>query len=108
MKNEKKQALENEIATLERRLFEARAAYVSTISESFDKLPKSADCFGSGVILQITRLGGAEMIPPVLIRDGLSADSVKALRFDLGRSYELATIANGAILDFMPKHGGAK
>lgn len=45
----------------------------------------------SGVILTITALGGGEIIHPVLIRDGLSNETVEALRGDFRRSFLLAT-----------------
>lgn len=45
----------------------------------------------SGVLLQLTFLGGAPAIEPVVIRDGLSAETIQALKADLKRSYALAT-----------------
>lgn len=45
----------------------------------------------SGVLLQLHALGGRELINPVVIRDGLSADTIAALRRDFARSYETAT-----------------
>jgi hypothetical protein len=35
-------------------------------------------------------LGGRQIIPPVVIRDGFSADTLAAIRRDLVRSYESA------------------
>ena len=46
---------------------------------------------GSGVILELTVLGGRELVKPVLIRDGLSKETIEAIQADLCRSYELAT-----------------
>lgn len=45
----------------------------------------------SGVLLQLHALGGRELILPVMILDGLSADTIEALRRDLARSYQRAT-----------------
>jgi len=45
----------------------------------------------SGVILTITGLGGKPLVDPVLIRDGLSAETIDAIRADLRRSYGEAT-----------------
>lgn len=50
----------------------------------------------SGVLLQLYALGGREIICPVVIRDGLSADTIEALRRDLARSYSSA-------VEFKPK-----
>lgn len=52
---------------------------------------------GSGVVLQISAIGGKEVLPAVMIRDGLSAATVKAIQEDLRRSFELATLVNPAM-----------
>lgn len=56
-------------------------------------LPKASmeHLMASGVLLQLTALGGRELIEPVLIRDGLSPETIEALRADLHRSFVLAT-----------------
>jgi hypothetical protein len=46
----------------------------------------------SGVILTLESLGGKMLVEPVIIRDGLSDELILALRRDLYRSYELATL----------------
>lgn len=43
----------------------------------------------SGVMVQLTAVGGAEIISPVMVRDGLSDDTLEALRRDITRSLEL-------------------
>lgn len=98
MKADKKLAMQNQIATLERKLFEARASYASTYGAAFDAIPKAgSDYMGSGVVLQISAIGGKEVLPAVMIRDGLSAATVKAIQEDLRRSFELATLVNPAM-----------
>ena len=47
---------------------------------------------GSGVILELTVLGGKTGIEPIFIRDGLSKETIKAIQSDLKRSYDLATM----------------
>lgn len=42
----------------------------------------------SGVILTIDGLGGKRLVEPVLIRGGLSKETVDAIRADLRRSYK--------------------
>ena len=44
---------------------------------------------GSGVMVQLTAVGGAEIISPVMVRDGLSPETVAALAADIKRSLEL-------------------
>lgn len=50
----------------------------------------------SGVLLQLTALGGREIIPPVVIKDGLSQETIDAIRRDLVRSFNIMT-------EFKPK-----
>lgn len=47
---------------------------------------------GSSVILTLESLAGTVLVEPVSIRDGLSDELILALRRDLYRSYELATM----------------
>lgn len=46
---------------------------------------------GSGVVLTLSGLGGAEICKAVLIRDGLSAETIAALKRDIARSFIEAT-----------------
>lgn len=43
----------------------------------------------SGVMVSLTAVGGAEIIPPVMVRDGLSDDTIEALARDIRRSLDL-------------------
>lgn len=99
MKPEKKAKLREQIASLERRLFEAKAQFASTLGAAFDSIPKAGtDIYmGSGVIITVQAIGGKEIAPPFLIRDGISAETVKALQSDIARSFELATMVNPAM-----------
>ena len=47
-------------------------------------------CMGSAVILELTSLGGNKNVGPVAIRNGLSPDTIKAIKDDLRSSYEEA------------------
>ena len=44
----------------------------------------------SGVLLELTFIGGKQAIPPVVIKDGLSIETIEAIKADLVRSYERA------------------
>jgi hypothetical protein len=46
----------------------------------------------SGVLLQLTANGGRELINPVMIKDGLSDETIAAIKADLKRSYDLAVM----------------
>ncbi|MDI1362565.1 hypothetical protein [Methylotenera sp.] len=46
----------------------------------------------SGVLLQLSGIGGKELIHPVMIKDGLSDETIAAIKADLKRSYDLAVM----------------
>jgi len=78
---------QRKILELESQLVHRYHSAVSEIDDcSTDKL------MASGVLLQLTGVGGKEFINPVMIKDGLSKETIQAIKNDLKRSYELATI----------------
>ena len=80
------------IAKLTRERDEALAGQVHTYhfaSYALNKLSTN-HLAASGLILSITVLGGKEAFDPVMIRDGLSEETIAALKADLVRSYNLA------------------
>ena len=85
MKQTKRAELEKALADAERRAYELRAQLASTLGAAFDAMPKAQQThfYGGGVILRIDALGGAAIVAPVMIRDGLSAATVEALQDDL-------------------------
>ena len=46
---------------------------------------------GSGVVLSLTKVGGEEAFEPVMICNGLSKETIAALKADLARSFNYAT-----------------
>ena len=79
---------------LERQVLELKAQLAFSYAFASSDIEKAgADhMMASGVLLQLTALGGPEIIKPVVIRDGLSDETIEALKKDLVRSYELATV----------------
>jgi hypothetical protein len=79
-------------ATLERKIKELEAQLSATyhFADANLKQVASKNYTGSAVIVEITALGGCEVLQPVAIRDGLSKETITALRADIARSYELA------------------
>ena len=79
-------------AQLQRQVLELTGQLVSSYHFAADALSKAGTdkLMGSGVLLQLTVLGGREIVSPVVIRDGLSAATIDAIRGDLARSYEQA------------------
>lgn len=89
-----KQTKAQRIAELERKLMEAESSQVHLYHFADASVDKAsmAHLTGSGVIISLTVLGGREIFKPVLIRDGLSQETVTALKADFVRSYELANL----------------
>lgn len=48
------------------------------------------DFRASAVIVEVTALGGAQLLKPIAIRDGLSKETLDALHADILRSYASA------------------
>ena len=79
-------------ADLLRQVAELNAQLASAYHFAAATLDKAGQdrMMASGVLLQMTALGGRELIVPVVIRDGFSADTLAAIRRDIVRSYESA------------------
>lgn len=85
-------------ADLRRKLAETLAQLAHTYFFADTSITKASQdhLASSGVLITMHALGGREIIPPVVIKDGLSAETIAALRADLVRSYQ------GAV-EFKPK-----
>ena len=82
------------IAYLERKLLEALAgqAHVYNFANATADKASTDHLLGSGVIMTLTVLGGRKIMEPVLFRDGLSAETIAAIKADLKRSFDSATM----------------
>lgn len=89
-----KQTKAKRIEELERKLKEAEAGQVHVYHFADSGLNKAdtKSLAASGVVITLTVLGGRELIPPTMLRDGLSDELIAALRADFVRSYKLATL----------------
>ena len=76
--------LRRKVAELEAQLASSYHFASMTLSDAADKMQ------GGAVILRLTALGGKELITPVAIKNGLSQESVAALRADIARSWDYA------------------
>lgn len=82
-----RQQLERQILELESQMaYRYQFAQLSIDKASTDKM------MASGVLLQISAIGGRELINPVVIKDGLSKATIEAIKADLHRSYELCVM----------------
>jgi len=79
---------------LERQILELNGQLAYVYAQASRNIEKASTnhMMASGVLLQLTALGGREIIKPVVICDGLSDETIEALKKDLARSYELATM----------------
>jgi len=91
MDNPKKAKRIAETAALRRKVAELEAQLASSYHFASATLDSAGDKMqGGAVILRLTALGGRELIFPVAIKNGLSAESIAALRADIARSYDYA------------------
>ncbi len=75
-----------------RRVLELESQMAHTYHFANATLDKTSTKYlmASGVLLQLTGIGGKDLINPVMIKDGLSDETIAAIRADLKRSYDLA------------------
>ena len=88
-----KQTKAQRIAELEEKLEEAKAYHIYRhhfASKALDRF-STDKLMGSGVVLSLTLVGGKELFEPVLICNGLSKETIAALKADLVRSFNCAT-----------------
>lgn len=78
-------------ADLQRQTKELTAQLACSYHFASAELHKAGDALkASGVLIELHALGGRQLINPVVIADGLSADTIAALRRDIARSYARA------------------
>lgn len=79
-------------ADLQRQIKELHGQLACSYHFAAAELHKAGDSLkASGVLLELHALGGRQLITPVVISDGLSADTIAALRRDIARSFTRAT-----------------
>lgn len=90
--NGKKQTNKARIAELERKLAESNAqlSYVYHFANIGIQKANCATLKGGGIIVRLHHLGGKEVCPAFMIKDGFSQDTIDGLARDIWRSYESA------------------
>lgn len=79
-------------ATLARQVLELESQLAFVYHYADATLHKAGSALmASGVLVQLTGLGGRELVRPFVIRDGLSDATIAALKADIVRSYDIAT-----------------
>lgn len=81
-------------ADLERKILELEALQPHRLAFGQTEIDKASvdRLMGSGVILSLTVLGGKQVLEPVCIRDGLSKETIAAIKADMHRSFEVASL----------------
>lgn len=77
-------------AQLKHKVKELEAQLASTYHFSSIGVEKCSrdHLMGSGVLVELTFLGGKQVCPPFVLRDGMSADTIACLQADMRASYE--------------------
>ena len=85
---------QKEIIKLRRKVLELEAGVLSALHFANQSIDKASTKYmmASGVLIQMTALGGREIINPIIIRDGLSDETIAALKKDFKRSADLITM----------------
>lgn len=79
-------------ADLARKVLELESQLASSYHFAAADLHKAGPALmASGVLVQLTALGGRELTRPFVVLDGLSDVTIAALRADISRSFETAT-----------------
>lgn len=78
-------------AELTRKLKEMEAQLASSYHFASATLEKAGNLAASAVVVELTALGGRQLINPVAIRGGLSPETIAALRKDIARSWDELT-----------------
>jgi hypothetical protein len=82
------------IAKQQRQILELEAQLAHSYHFAAATVDKASGNYlmASGVLVQLTGVGGKEIMCPIMIKDGLSLETVAALKADIIRSYDLATM----------------
>jgi hypothetical protein len=94
MTEKKKLSKAETIAKQQRQILDLEAQLAHAYHFAASSIDKASTKYmmASGVLLQLTANGGRELICPVMIKDGLSDETIAAIKADLKRSYELAVM----------------
>lgn len=82
--------LQNKITELENKLFVSEASQLHNLHFASAYIQKvcNSKMQGSGIILSIKALNGADIVTPTLIVNGLSQETILAIKADLTKAYE--------------------
>lgn len=86
-------ALQLEIDKLKRKTAELEAQLIHVYHFADRQIGNASrsKMMGSGIIVQMTHLGGKEVCPAFMLKDGLSDETIAALKADLKYSFDKGT-----------------
>lgn len=82
--------MQNKISGLENKLFASEASQLHNLHFASTDIQRThnSKMQGSGVILSIKALNGADIVRPTMIANGLSQETILAIKADLQKAYE--------------------
>lgn len=88
MKKTSKEIIEKQ----SRKILELESQLASTYHLASVEIKNASEerLIGSGVLVQLTGIGGKNIVMPFLIRDGLNKNTIDALKAEMIKSYNLS------------------
>lgn len=82
--------MQNKINELQNKLFASEASQLHNLHFASANLQKACNSKmqGSGVILSIKALNGTDIVQPTMIANGLSQETIAAIKVDLRKAYD--------------------
>lgn len=82
--------MQNKINDLQNKLFASEASQLHNLHFASADIQKASNAKmqGSGIILSIKALNGADIVKPTMIVNGLSQETISAIKSDLTKAYE--------------------
>lgn len=92
-------------AELQQQIKELEAQLTHVPYFAINELTRTSEKYllGSGVLITMHGIGGKQLVTPFMVKDGLSQETIEALKADLRRTYELMVSFNPKNLKKEPK-----
>jgi hypothetical protein len=87
MKKPTNKQLTREVLELKAQLASAYHFAAKTLGQA-----STAKLMASGVLVQLTGIGGKELVVPFMVKDGLSEETIEALHSDITKSYDMSVM----------------
>ena len=83
-------------AMLRRRILELESQMAFTFVMALNGIKQATESryMASGILLQLTAIGGKEIIPPTMIKDGFKPETIEAIAAEIQKSSDLTVAHN--------------